>query len=477
MPTIEQQDANIRDAKFDFFGLQPLSNESIATWESITEEHIIEYLNTISTTLLNSVDEVVVTHIDDSVISGDTRNLFLRSPNENTRRKLDVENILLQIICVIDVKYRTTVKTFDMHGSVSDAFRTASAKFEYTSSLQSVSPEIFGLAEFTTASIPPKSTTPKTSPDDDTVDDNYEEEDDDVKSESSNDDVTIITISVSIGTGVLIISMLAVWARQKRKLSMEGEQILLALDEEVLIDDDDTASVEEAVVARILTVGKRSENDSISALDDPTVFQAGNVSKSFDNRDDWTIANNTLGDESLVQVPTDGAYARIYGQSSRSISSTGSSDANATRDDTLMSKDIKSHNENIGQQRIEIDAPSGKLGIVIDSPGLNQAPMVHAIKETSVLSDILHVGDRIVAFNGEDTRTLTPIMLTKKISATFDMEDRRFVILRDAPTSSFDNPDRTKGNQGFEGNAMSRVYGDDSSLFSASDNSKDFSLF
>jgi len=68
-------------------------------------------------------------------------------------------------------------------------------------------------------------------------------------------------------------------------------------------------------------------------------------------------------------------------------------------------------------------------------------------------------------------------MLTKKISATFDLEDRKFVILRDAPTSSFDNPDRTTGNQGFEGNEMSRVYGDDSSLFSASDNSKDFSLF
>jgi len=249
MPTIEQQDANIREAKFDFFGLQPLSNESIATWESITEEHIIEYLSTISTTLLHSVDEVVVTHVDDSVISGDTRNLFLRSLNENTRRKLDVENILLQIICVIDVKYRTTVKTFDMHGSVSDAFRTASAKFEYTSSLQSVSPEVFGLAEFTTASIPPKSTTPKTSPDDDTIDDD-EEEGDDEKSESSNDDVTIVTIAVSIGTGVLIISTLAIWVRQKRKLSREGEETLLAPDEEVIIDDDDTASVEEAVVAR-----------------------------------------------------------------------------------------------------------------------------------------------------------------------------------------------------------------------------------
>jgi len=143
---------------------------------------------------------------------------------------------------------------------------------------------------------------------------------------------------------------------------------------------------------RILTVGKRSENDSISALDDPTVFQAGNVSKSFDNRDDWTIANNTLGDESLVQVPTDGAYARIYGQSSRSISSTGSSDANATRDDTLMSKDIKSHNENIGQQRIEIDAPSGKVSNC-DSQNTccTRKPLTYIVESSLELSLTLQV--------------------------------------------------------------------------------------
>ena len=33
-------------------------------------------------------------------------------------------------------------------------------------------------------------------------------------------------------------------------------------------------------------------------------------------------------------------------------------------------------------------------------------------------------------FNGEDTSRLTAIMLTKRITATFDMTERNFVVIR-----------------------------------------------
>ena len=46
------------------------------------------------------------------------------------------------------------------------------------------------------------------------------------------------------------------------------------------------------------------------------------------------------------------------------------------------------------------------------------------------MSHILEVGDQIVEFNGEDTSRLTAIMLTKRITATFDMTERKFVVIR-----------------------------------------------
>ena len=71
-----------------------------------------------------------------------------------------------------------------------------------------------------------------------------------------------------------------------------------------------------------------------------------------------------------------------------------------------------------------------QLGIVVDSPSSDLPPVVHAIKESSCLANILQVGDHIVSFNGEESTSWNAITLTKKISRSFDERKRVFGISR-----------------------------------------------
>jgi len=80
-------------------------------------------------------------------------------------------------------------------------------------------------------------------------------------------------------------------------------------------------------------------------------------------------------------------------------------------------------------ERIDVIAPPGKLGIVIDTP-MNGFPMVHAIKETSVLSDRVRIGDKLVSVDGEDTTELSAIRVSKLISSKAMNAQRHMIFLR-----------------------------------------------
>ena len=111
---------------------------------------------------------------------------------------------------------------------------------------------------------------------------------------------------------------------------------------------------------RILNVRDR-DSDTISALEDPTVFRTGNPNKEFDDDDDdmvgsktndeWTFANQTVG---IDVEPSSDAFARIYGRSWNTI----------TNSDKMSSSLNRSRNrgtDNLENERIEFIAPSGKV--------------------------------------------------------------------------------------------------------------------
>lgn len=78
---------------------------------------------------------------------------------------------------------------------------------------------------------------------------------------------------------------------------------------------------------------------------------------------------------------------------------------------------------------IDIYAPPGKLGVVIDTPD-DGAPVVHAIKDSSVIADKLQVGDKLVAVDDEDVRTMTAIKVSKLISRKSANATRKLSIIR-----------------------------------------------
>lgn len=83
----------------------------------------------------------------------------------------------------------------------------------------------------------------------------------------------------------------------------------------------------------------------------------------------------------------------------------------------------------VREELIDIYAPAGKLGVVIDTPD-DGAPVVHAIKDSSVIADKLQVGDKLVAVDDEDVRTMTAIKVSKLISRKSGNPTRKLSIIR-----------------------------------------------
>ena len=84
------------------------------------------------------------------------------------------------------------------------------------------------------------------------------------------------------------------------------------------------------------------------------------------------------------------------------------------------------------EQVMVIDAPAGKLGVVIDTPD-DGAPVVHAVKDSSVIADQIQVGDKLIAVDDEDVRSMTAIKVSKLISKKSANPSRRLTIVRSVP--------------------------------------------
>lgn len=81
------------------------------------------------------------------------------------------------------------------------------------------------------------------------------------------------------------------------------------------------------------------------------------------------------------------------------------------------------------EERFDVVAPAGKLGMVIDTPN-GGFPVVHAIKDTSVLSDRVRVGDRLLSVDGDDCTAMTAMQVSKLISLKSEKPARVLVFAR-----------------------------------------------
>ena len=152
----------------------------------------------------------------------------------------------------------------------------------------------------------------------------------------------------------------------------------------------------------------------------------------------------TYGDTSVATVDYD--YSRAYGNAgNHSLSDAGGTLGSRTRQttgaeipgsgNTIFSDDptFDQAYENVREELIDVYAPAGKLGVVIDTPD-DGAPVVHAVKDTSPIFDRVQVGDKLVAVDGEDVRAMTAIKVSKLISKKSTNPSRKLTLIRHVST-------------------------------------------
>jgi C-terminal processing protease CtpA/Prc len=86
-------------------------------------------------------------------------------------------------------------------------------------------------------------------------------------------------------------------------------------------------------------------------------------------------------------------------------------------------------------ERFTVNVPAGKLGMVIDTPE-GSLPIVHAIKEWSILENTVKMGDKLIFVDDEDVTEMTAVEISKLISLRSD-RPRSLVFHRVLPRSDF----------------------------------------
>lgn len=138
--------------------------------------------------------------------------------------------------------------------------------------------------------------------------------------------------------------------------------------------------------------------------------------------DPSSTAGGTFGSILEGSQTANSPFAAAAGGAALGDFDTESHDDSAFTDPALPQSTIK-------EEMIDVYAPPGKLGVVIDTPD-DGAPVVHAIKDSSVIADKLQVGDKLVAVDDEDVRMMTAIKVSKLISRKSANVTRKLSLVR-----------------------------------------------
>lgn len=175
------------------------------------------------------------------------------------------------------------------------------------------------------------------------------------------------------------------------------------------------------------------ENTDLQLIRSASFIRSHSVGDDYDytkqyRRDPLSIGGNTAGTRDRT---TSEEFTKMSSANSAAMSKLGKIGENLFADDASFEQQFADLEE-----RFDVVAPAGKLGMVIDTPN-GGVPVVHAIKETSVLADQVRVGDRLMSVDGEDTTGMTAMQVSKLISLKSEKPARVLVFARSAS-----NPNR-----------------------------------
>jgi len=180
------------------------------------------------------------------------------------------------------------------------------------------------------------------------------------------------------------------------------------------------------------TIESNDGTDDVSTLGDPYFGEGEGNNKVVDDNTytesmmssqqqmyEFGVIPERPGAASVMQSTTTGGYT--------------SSTPNLFHDDATYENNAygipDGYTATPGSQNVTVIAPAGKLGIVVDNQ-TGDMPVVHAIKETSVLQGQVNVGDFLVSVDEIDCRGMSGTQVAKLISSRSHLEVRVFVLQR-----------------------------------------------
>lgn len=196
---------------------------------------------------------------------------------------------------------------------------------------------------------------------------------------------------------------LIVFSNHKRKKSEDDELSVMteAPSHRILVDEPDLSSLQDPTQK----LGTMVSDTSLAAYDGMSISTGQNQSTVFGGSTTYGDSTTYMGGESDdVTISSAGTWGNATMGGYTTVT-----------DSSFEAYYRQQQGGGLGGEILEIHAPPGKLGMSIDTPA-DGDPVVHAIKECSIIADKLKVGDRIIAVDDEIVRDYTALQISKLLS-------------------------------------------------------------
>ena len=152
-------------------------------------------------------------------------------------------------------------------------------------------------------------------------------------------------------------------------------------------------------------------NYDVSTLGDPIPF--GTTRNPTDS--------STIGSQSL-----DYDYQKAYADAQSTTNSLVTAGTNSLNDPSLANFVFNADDDTLNtlEEQYEIVAPSGLLGLILESNVDDGRPTVNNIKPNSVLAHVVKIGDRLLSVDNEDVSTMRASDVSQLIASKRDQESR-----------------------------------------------------
>jgi hypothetical protein len=398
-----------------FIGISRL--ESTDEWETTTAEFYNYVYNDVQPGGITNVNvKLEITHVEEEKI-GERRVLVGGNERQSKRRGLQKDEVAMVITYNQKTFYSSDNPNYKPNEEDLVLLPLSSSSFraEYVDTLK----ELDGYEDLTDVSeISSSSLNNKPPP---------------APSPSSNDGLGIgAIVGISIGAAVFVFVLIIACITQYNKKHY-NKDTALPNTVEYNPNTQTTGRGDESLSMSVPTGQTRTASSGVNSF-------SYNDQQTVQTMDyDYTAAYGGAGADYSVSNAegTLGSRTRQTGVDSVSflgasgISTMGGGLVPGSGGNTVFSEDptFDQVYDDVREILIDVYAPAGKLGVVIDTPN-DGAPVIHAVKETSPIVDKVFVGDKLVAVDDEDVRAMTAMKVSKLISRKGNQASRKLTIIR-----------------------------------------------